>query len=260
MKIVVPIKNAAALDDETKLRDGAIDADSLEWEVNEWDLCALEAALELSEAEGEGEVIAVSVGGEEVGEGLLTCLAMGADRALHIDAPDEDGQLDALAVARLLARAIEPEAPDLILCGVQSSDDATAATGTALAAVLGLTHVAVVRTIEHADGSLTVRRELEGGLVERLRLRVPALLTVQTGINEPRYATLRGIRQARDKPRVSVSPGELGFSDEALLAAAASRRVSLAHAPAGGGAEMLDGDSTAIAAQIATIIKAKVGS
>lgn len=259
MKIFVPIKNAATFDDELKLADGAVDTDSLEWEVNEWDLCALEAALQLNEAEGDGEVVVLSVGGEEVGEGLLTCLAMGAHRAVHIPV-DDASRLDALAVARLLARAIEPEAPDLVLCGVQSSDGATAATGTALAAALKLPRVAVVRTIEHEDGAFTVRRELEGGLVELLRLRAPALLTVQTGINEPRYATLRGIRQAKEKPRTSISPGELGFDDDALLAGAGSRRTGLADPPEGRGAEMLDGDSTALASQIAAIIKAKVGS
>lgn len=260
MKIAVAVKSAAALDDEARVRDGVVDADSLEWGVNEWDLCALEAALELRDAAGDGEVIAVSVGGEEVGEGLLTCLAMGADRAIHIEADDEQGVLDAISVARLLARAIEPETPDLVLCGVQSSDGATAATGTALAAVLGLARVAVVRTIEHADGVLTVGRELEGGLVERLRLRTPALLTVQTGINEPRYATLRGIRQAKDKPRVTVSPDALGFDEDTLAAAAASRRVDLAHAPKGDGAEMIGGDVSEVAAQIAAIVKTKVGS
>lgn len=259
MKIVVPVKNAAALDEEAKLDHGTVDADSLEWEVNEWDLCALEAALGLSEAEGEGEVIVFSVGGEEVGEGLLTCLAMGADRAIHIEVGEEPS-LDALGVARLLARAIEPESPDLILCGVQSSDGATAATGTALAALLSLPRVAVVRTIEHAGGALTVRRELEGGLIERLRVRAPALLTVQTGINEPRYATLRGIRQAKEKPRTTVTPAQLGLDDEALLAGAASRLTGLSHPPQGGGAEMLDGDAGAIAAQIAAIVRTKVGS
>lgn len=259
MKIVVTVKSSATLDDEIRIADGAIDADSLEWEVNEWDLCALEAAIELGEEESDVEVIVLSVGGEEVGEGLLTCLAMGADRAIHIDVAD-DAALDAIAVARLLARAIEPEAPDLVLCGVQSSDGMAAATGTALAAVLGLPRVAVVRAIEHGDGVLAVDRELEGGLIERLRLRTPALLTVQTGMNEPRYATLRGIRQAKEKPRTSVTPEQLGIDDDALLAGAASRLVALAVPPDGGGAEMLGGDPSEIAAAIAAIVKAKVGS
>lgn len=257
MKIVVAVKQAASLDESVKLTDGEVDESLLEWDVNEWDLFAVEEAIALRD-EHDGEVILVSVGGDEVGQGLLTCLAMGADRAIHIDVGGGGGSLDAIGVARLLARVIEPESPDLILCGVQSSDHAGAATGPALARLLGVARVAVVRAIDaDADGSFTVSRELEGGVIERLRVRGPALLTVQTGINEPRYATLRGIRQAKDRPRVTVSVDELGVG---AASPAASRNAGYAHPPVTAGATMLDGDSRELAAQIATIIKAKVRS
>jgi len=164
MKIVVSVKLAAALDEGATLRDGAVDPTDLEWDVNEWDLYAVETAVQLKEAAGDGEVVLVSVGGEQVSEGLLTCLAMGADRAIHVEVDDEAEALDSIAVARLLAAVIGPESPDIVLSGVQSSDFASAATGTALAGVLGLAHVAVVRAVRLDDRVLEVDRELEGGL------------------------------------------------------------------------------------------------
>ena len=189
MKIVVPVKQVAALDDECELLgDGSgVDPDGLEWELNEWDTFSLEAALALREAAGEGEVVAITVGDEEAEEGLLSALAKGADRGLRIWDDELAGAApDALAVARVLAAAVGRESPDLVLCGVQSSDAVNSATGVALAGHLGLAHVAVVKGLERDGSALTVERELEGGLVERLRVALPALLTIQTGINEPR--------------------------------------------------------------------------
>jgi electron transfer flavoprotein beta subunit len=254
VKIIVPVKQAATLDEDFALVDGKdVGKGSLEWDVNEWDTFTLEAALQIKEAAGGGEIVVVSVGGDEVGDGLLTCLAMGADRAIHVET-GEDDELDALGVAQAIAAAVRDEAPDLVLCGVQSSDGVTGATGVALAAALGLPRVAVVRQIELADGTATVHRELEGGLVEVLKIRTPALLTVQTGINEPRYANLRGIRKAKEKPRTTVALADLERPP------AASRRVGLAAPASTDGAEMLDGSPASIAEQIAAIIKRKVAA
>jgi electron transfer flavoprotein beta subunit len=256
MKIVVTVKLAAALDEGATLRDGAVDPTDLEWDVNEWDLYAVETAVQLKEAAGEGEVVLVSVGGEQVSEGMLSCLAMGADRAIQVQVDDEADALDSIAVARLLAAVIGPESPDLVLSGVQSSDFASAATGTALAGVLGLAHVAVVRAVRYDDRVLEVDRELEGGVVERLRLRLPAALTVQTGIHEPRYATLRSIRQASAKQRDTVTPAQLGFDDPSALMAA--RTGALAELPARGSAEMFGGSAAEIAEAIASILRTRV--
>jgi electron transfer flavoprotein beta subunit len=206
----------------------------------------MEAALELRDDAGEGEVVAVTVGNDEARDGLLTVLAMGADRAVHLTTEEA---LDPIAIARLLAGVVAEEAPDLVLCGVQSSDAVNGATGVALAALLQLPRVAVVKKIEVADGTATVERELEGGLVERVKVALPALLTVQTGINEPRYATLRGIRQASAKP-MDVR--------EAPAVEPAARLVSLTPPVRGEGAEMLDGGAGEIAGRIASIIKSKV--
>jgi electron transfer flavoprotein beta subunit len=260
MKIVVPIKQVATPDEDFDLADDGrtVEADALEWDLNEWDTFSLEAALELRDAAGDGEVVAVTLGNEEAREGLLTALAMGADRAVHVQHEALE-DLDAIAVARVLAAVTERESPDLVLCGVQSSDAVNGATGVALAGFLGLPRVAVVRKIELDAGTATVERELEGGLVETVRVRTPALLTVQTGINEPRYATLRGIRQAASKPMEVLSIAEAGVDDDALAAATGSRLVSLATPEKGEGAEMLDGGAEAVAERIAAIIKSKVG-
>lgn len=258
MKIVVPVKQVAALDEEFELlADGTgVDPDFIERDINEWDTFSLEAALQLRDSGGEGdEVIAVTVGDEESEEALLSCLAKGADRAVRVwDEALE--RADVLAVARALAAVVEREAPDLVLCGVQSSDEVTGSTGTALAGYLDLPRVAVVTRLEWdaASGTATVHRELEGGLIEVLRIHAPALLTIQTGINEPRYATLRAIKQAREKPLEVVGLDEVGLDPGAVHAAAGSRLVALATPDRGAGAEMLNGSPAAVAARIVEIV------
>ena len=256
MKIVVPVKEVAVLDEEFELLEDrpGVDPDAIEWDLNEWDNFSVEEALQLREDAGDGEVVVISVGGEEAEEGLRACLAKGADRAVRIWDDALEG-VDPLAVARVLAAAVERESPDLVLCGVQSSDGVYSATGVALAEHLGLPRVAVVKALEHDGGALTVERELEGGLVERLRLQLPALLTIQTGINEPRYATLRAIKQAKEKPLDVVGLGELGLDSGTVEAAAGSRVRSMAHPDTGEGAEMLDGSPSEVAARIAEIVK-----
>jgi electron transfer flavoprotein beta subunit len=261
MKIVVPVKQVAVLDEEFELLDDrpGVDPDAIDWELNEWDDFSVEVALQLRESEGEGEVVVVSLGDEEAEEGLRACLAKGADRAQRIWDDSLDGA-DPLAVARVLAAAVERESPDLVLCGVQSSDGVHGATGVALAAHLGLPRVAVVKALDYDAGSrsATVERELEGGLVELLKVELPALLTIQTGINEPRYANLRAIKQAKEKPLEELGLSELGLDSDALGAAAGSRVRSMAPPEAGGGAEMLNGSPEAVAERIATIVKERL--
>lgn len=260
MKVVVAVKQVAALDEEFELVDDGVrvDVDYLEWDLNEWDTFSLEAALQLRDgAGGDGhEVVVVTVGDEEAEEGLLSCLAKGADRAVRVWDEELDGA-DVLAVARTLAAVVEREAPDLVLCGVQSSDAVNGATGTALAGYLDLPRVAVVTQLgwDAASGTATVDRELEGGLIEVLRIRAPALLTIQTGINEPRYATLRAIKQAREKPLEVVGLDDIGLDAAVVQAAAGSRTVALAAPDRGAGAEMLNGSPAAVAARIVEIVQ-----
>jgi electron transfer flavoprotein beta subunit len=261
VKIVVAVKAVAALDEDVELVDGdtAVDPDGLEWDLNEWDAFSLEEALKLRDAAGDGEVVAVTVGDEEAQDSLLACLAKGADRGVRVW-DDALAGADPLAVARVVAAAIEREKPDLVLCGVQSSDAVNGATGVAIAAHLGLAHVAVVKELQHDAGVATVQRELEGGLVEVLRVQLPALLTIQTGINEPRYATLRAIKQARDKPLDELDLADLDL-DEATVSAAAGARVRrLRHPEKGTGAQMLDGSPAEVAARIADIVKERMSA
>jgi electron transfer flavoprotein beta subunit len=261
MKIVVPVKQVAALDDEFELLgDGsAVDPDGVEWELNEWDTFSLEAALQLRDDAGDdGEVVAVTVGDEEAEEGLLSALAKGADRGVRVWDEGLDGA-DALAVARVLSAVVVGEAPDLVLCGVQSSDAVNSATGVALAGYLGMPHVAVVKGIEREGERLIVERELEGGLVEVVEVSLPALLTIQTGINEPRYATLRAIKQARDKPLALQSLADVGLDGAEVGGAAGSRRRRLSLPDRGEGAEILAGSPADVAAKIAEIVKDRVG-
>ena len=260
MKVVVPVKQVAALDDEFELLEdrAGVDPDSLEWDLNEWDSFSLEAALQIRDGAGEGEVVAVTVGDDEAGEGLLSALAKGADRGVRIW-DDELAGADALAVARVLAAAVKPESPDLVLCGVQSSDAVNSATGIALAGYLDLPHVAVVKSIELEGRTATVERELEGGLVELLRTSLPALLTIQTGINEPRYATLRAIKQAREKPLAVRSLADVGLELGEAEAAAGSHLRRLSHPEQAEGAEILDGSAADIAARIVSIVRDRVG-
>jgi len=234
MKVLVTVKQVATLDDR-------LDVERAEWDLNSWDAHAAEAALELGD-----EVVAVTVGGEQAREALLTVLAMGADRAVHIT---HDGPLDPLATARLLAPVVQREAPDLVLCGAHSADALNGATGVALAALAGLPRMAAVKAIEVADGAATVVREVEGGLVERLRVKLPALFTVQANINEPRYATLRGIRKAASKPLEVIAAEDIRPG---------AHVVATTVPPKGEGAEMLTGSAGEVAARIATIIKSKV--
>src|SRR4051812_38526620 len=161
MRIVVPVKQVAAVDEDFELVDGGarVDPDFLEWSLNEWDDFSLEAALQLADGD---EVVVVTVGDEEAAEGLLTCLAKGADRGVRIWEESLEGA-DALAVARVLAAAVGRESPDLVLCGVQSSDAVNSATGIGLAGHLDLPHVAAGRGISGVGGPLSGGRGLDGG-------------------------------------------------------------------------------------------------
>jgi electron transfer flavoprotein beta subunit len=247
MKVVVCVKQVGSLGDEVEFTDDErdVDPDYLDYALNEWDSFATEEALRLREGAGEGEVVAVTVGDEDAEDAMRRALAMGADRGIRIWS-DELAGADPIVVARALADVVRAESPDLVLCGVQSSDAVQAATGTALAEVLGLPRVAVVTKLELGSGSATVHRELEGGLLDVVEVDTPAVLTIQTGINEPRYATLRAIKQAEQKEIEVREPGDLG--------APASRVRRMFVPPKGEGAEMLDGDSGAIAARIKEIV------
>jgi electron transfer flavoprotein beta subunit len=254
MKVLVPVKQVAKLRGDPELRDGElVSAGALEWELNECDAFSLEAAVRLVEGAG-GEVVVVTVGGQRAEEVLLRCLAAGADRAARVWDPLLEGA-DPLAVAAVLAAFARPEEPDLILCGTQSSDAANAATGVALAGLLDWAHVAVVDQIQHEGRGLTVSRELEGGAGELLRLSLPAVLTIQGGVDRPRQPTLRHRKQARQKPLVTSTLADVGLSREDVQRARGSRTLGLAHPARQGGAELLQGEPAEVASRIAEIVR-----
>ena len=194
--------------------------------ASEADNYALEEALRLKEKHG-AEVVVISMGGEEAARVLRAGLAMGADRAIHLRDPQFKGS-DEFATAAALAKAIEQDGrADLVLAGVQSDDLGTGMTGTMLAEFLGCSHATVVVGVEAApdERSLKVRRELEGGINETVELSMPALLTIQFGINQPRYASLKGIMAAKRKDFKVWSAADLGLSNTEVGPAGAMYEV-----------------------------------
>ena len=246
MRIIVCVKHAASVGDEVEFTpDGkAVARDFLDFALNEWDAYATEEALRLRDALG-GEVVVVSVGDESVEPAIRRCLAMGADRGIRVW-HDGLAESDALGMAQALAVAIRTEQADLILCGVQSSDEVSGTFGSALAANLDLPcETCVVGLAVTGDGAADVHRELDGGAIELRRLQLPAVVTVQTGINEPRYATFRAIKQA-DLKELSVRLAEVPKTRVRTL----GMRVPVREHRA----EMLVGPASAQAGRIAAIL------
>ena len=210
MKIVVAIKQVPERDAQVRINPSGkwIEESGLQYALNESDAYALEEALQLKEKHG-GEVIVVSAGPERVGQTIREALAKGADRAIHIDC-DDLGSRDALGVARLLAAAVEPESPDLLLTGLQSEDLGLGHTGVIVAELLNLPHATLILHVEKTDSGLTVKRELEEGWFQTIELPTPAVLTIQSGGNKLRYATLMGIKRAKTKEVRRVTAAELG--------------------------------------------------
>lgn len=259
MKILVAVKQVAALDEDFEIRGDGRDAeaDFLIRDLNEWDDFSLEEAVKIKEAASEPvEVIAVSVGPEEADESLRKCLAKGADRALRVWDSGLEGS-DPIAIARVLAAVAKREMPAMLFAGVQSSDHAFASTGVATAAFLDWPHAAVVSSLELAPGarSAVLRRELEGGLLQEVEIQCPAVLTIQLGINTPRYASLRSIKQAAAKPIERWSLADLGLRAGDVGEAGSASRVRRMYVPDKGRAQLIEGDAAQQARRLAEIIR-----
>jgi electron transfer flavoprotein beta subunit len=173
------------------------------YEVNEPDAYALEEALRQKEKNG-GEVVAITLGPARAQQVLREALAKGADRAIHLE-DDKFVGLDALNSAKAIAAAVKDEQFDLVFTGLQSDDYGYAQTGVILAELLGWPHATIIMQIEKKDGGIRVKRELESGFFQFVEMPMPAVLTIQSGINKLRYATLIGIKQAKNKPLKKVS-------------------------------------------------------
>ncbi|MDH3405286.1 MAG: electron transfer flavoprotein subunit beta/FixA family protein [Acidobacteriota bacterium] len=261
MRIAVCVKQVP--DTEGRLRlaaDGRwIDDEELQMVVNESDEYALEEALQIAERTG-GEVVVFGLGPARVAEALRKCLALGAARAVHL-LDDAFAGGDAMSTGRALAAAVAREEFDLVLTGSQSDDDGFGATGSVVAACLGWPHAWLVMGVEIEDGGTAkVTREMESGMNEVLRLRLPAVLEIQAGINNPRYASLKGIMQAKRKEIAAVAAADLGLDPGAVGAAGATLEVlSVAFPAAVGGAQMLEGDAATAAKALAEALQKEVG-
>jgi electron transfer flavoprotein beta subunit len=217
MKIIVAIKQVPERDAQMRIDAAArwIEEDGVQYTLNESDAYALEEALQLREKHG-GEVVALTAGPERVSSTLREALAKGADRAIQIEYADL-GQRDALGVARLLAAAVKPENPDLVLTGLQSEDLGQGQTGVILAELLGLPHATLILHVEKTETGLKVKRELEEGWFQTIELPTPAVLTIQSGGNKLRYATLMGIKRARTKEVRTVAATELAVDSAPIV-------------------------------------------
>ncbi len=212
MKIVVAIKQVPVRDSQLRVDANGrwIQEGDLNFEINEPDAYALEEALQLKEKHG-GEVIALCAGPARAQQTIREALAKGADRALHIEA-DDLNSLDTLGVAKLLAAALKEEKPDLILTGLQSDDLGYGQTGPVLAELLGIASATIIMQVEVDGANIRVKRELEDGWFQHITMPLPAVLTIQSGINKLRYATLMGIKKAKSKEIKPVDVASLGGS------------------------------------------------
>ncbi|MEF8857139.1 MAG: electron transfer flavoprotein subunit beta/FixA family protein [Haloplanus sp.] len=256
MKILVTVKEVAEVADDFEIEGLAIPETYLEYDLNEWDDYAVEAAVRIAEdRDDEVEVVAVTVGPERSEETIRMALAKGADRAVRVwdDALAEADVLDPTTTARILAAAAEREDPDLVLSGVQAADDGFGATGVALADLLDMGWAAVVNDLELSEGEASVRRELEGGVEELTTVSLPAVLTIQTGINEPRYASLRGIRQAQRKELAVHSLADLDL-DPSLVDDALGL-VGLTKPESESDATIFEGGPEETAAELETVLR-----
>ncbi len=208
MKILVPVKRV--IDYNVKVRvksDGTgVDLANVKMSMNPFDEIAVEEAVRLKEKGAATEVIAVSCGVAQCQETLRTAMAIGADRAIHIET---DVELQPLAVAKLLKALFDKEQPGLIILGKQAIDDDANQTGQMLAALAGLPQATFASKVEVADGKASVTREVDGGL-ETIKLSLPAVITTDLRLNEPRYVTLPNIMKAKKKPMEVIKPEALG--------------------------------------------------
>jgi electron transfer flavoprotein beta subunit len=208
VNILVCMKQVPQKDAPLKLNEaGTWIREDVSYEVNEPDAYALEEALRQKEKHG-GEVVVITVGPARAQQVLREALAKGADRAVHLEDPGFVG-FDAFNTARAIAAAIKDEKFDLIFTGLQSDDYGYAQTGVILAELLGWSHATIIMQIEKSDSGIKVKRELEAGYFQFVDMPLPAVLTIQSGINKLRYATLIGIKQAKNKPLRKLSMADV---------------------------------------------------
>ena len=215
MKILVPVKRVIDYNVKPRVKaDGSgVDLANVKMSMNPFDEIAVEEAIRIKEAGKAEEIIAVSVGPAKAQETLRTALAMGADRAILVETDDE---VEPLAVAKILAKLMAEEAPGLVILGKQAIDDDSNQTGQMLAALTGRPQGTFAASVELEGDSVTVGREIDGGL-QTVKLTLPAIITTDLRLNEPRYASLPNIMKAKKKPLDVKSPADLGVDTSARV-------------------------------------------
>ncbi|MGQ9624888.1 MAG: electron transfer flavoprotein subunit beta/FixA family protein [Candidatus Bathycorpusculaceae bacterium] len=234
----------------------SVDKTGLVFDINEWDDYALEEAVRIKEKFG-GTVTAITVGPQDADSTLRKCLARGADTAIRLTDPKFEGS-DAFAIAKILRGVIKTLHFDLILMGAQAGDDGSAMVGPILAELLGIPHATMVKKIELGTGLAKVNRELEGGIEEQLEVKLPALFAVQTGINEPRYVSIMGIRKAMQKEIKVMGLADIGLAENDVGLAGSWLSIEKMYVPpVEKQAEFLKGNPDEIAAKIVEILKSR---
>lgn len=249
MNIVVCLKQVPKKDSILRIAADKkwIDQRDLSYEMSEADSYALEEALRQKEKHG-GEVVVISIGPERVRQSIKEALAKGADRAIHLTDPVLDRITDPGAIAKALARALKDEKYDLIFTGLQSDDYGYAQVGLIAAELLGLPSATIVMEVQPEDGGVKVKRELESGWFQWVKLPLPALLTVQSGINQLRYATLKGIMAAKKKEIRELKSADLGLTEADLESRQIVERAYLPEKTKQ--TEMLEGKPSEVAAKL----------
>jgi len=234
----------------------AVEKTGLVFDINEWDDYALEEAVRIKEKQG-GTVTAITIGLEDSDSTLRKCLARGADKAIRLTDPKFEGS-DGYAIAKILHSVIKTLPYDLILTGMQAGDDGYAMTGPILTQMLGIPHATMAKKIELGAGTAKVNRELEGGLEEQLEVKLPALFSVQTGINEPRYVSIMGIRKAMQKEIKVMTLADTGLSEADVGEAGSWTKIEKLYVPpVEKQAEFLKGSPDEVATKIAEVLKSR---
>ena len=255
MRILVAITEVATPDDTIEFSDKSVTESNFTYGLNEWDEYAIEEAIQISESTANSDVISVTIAPPRAEKTIRMALAKGVTKAIRVWDPQLESLpfVDPRLKAKILAKVVSTISPDIILTGVQSSNDCWGSTGVALAAEVGFNWATLVTDLELSGDVAHVRRELENGVDELAEVTLPAVFTIQTGINEPRYASLRGIKHAQQKELETLSFSDLSTDPEAVQSNI--NLIAFSLHTSDNTIQYFEGTPKEQAAQVATIIK-----